>query len=271
MDLVALIASGVVQFDGGFGSLAAERNLSADCPERLNLTRPDGVRGIHRAYVEAGAQVIETNTLGANWARLAQHGLERDAERIVRAAVRLAREAGAEVVACSMGTSAEFLEPFGTLSLESAVRGFTAQAKAAKDAGADLLFTETLTDVAESRAMWMAAQAVGLPFGASFTFLENGRTLTGNPPEVCALIAESAGAALLGVNCVGDPALLLRCVEAMRAVSKLPVVAQPNAGIPERADGALQYPMTPDAMLTVMREAVRRGAAAVGGCCGTTP
>ncbi len=249
----------------------AERGLLADCAERLNLTHPDDVRAVHRAYVEAGSRAVETNTLGASPIRLHAHGLEKDAARITEAAVGHVRAAGAEIVAVSMGTTAEFLAPVGELTFDAAVENFAVQARAAKQAGGDLIFSETLTDMAEARAMWLAAQAAGLPFSASFTFMENGRTLTGSTPEICALTAEAMGACMVGINCVGDPALLLSIVQAMRGACSLPIVAQPNAGLPDKVDGKLVYRMTPDDLLPTMAEAIRLGTSAIGGCCGTTP
>lgn len=269
--MINALKKGILRFDGGFGSMVAARGIAFDCPERLNLTRADDVRAIHRAYAEAGAQVVETNTLGANPVRLRSHGLQEETEAITRAAVGHARASGAPFAACSMGTTAEFLAPFGPLAFEEAVRGFARQAAAAADAGADILFCETLTDAAEARAMMLAARQAGIAFAASFTFAQNGRTLTGSTPGICALIAQAMGASLVGVNCVGDGALLARAVEGMRAVCPLPVVAQPNAGLPETVDGKLVYRTTPQDLVPMIEGALAAGAAAVGGCCGTTP
>ena len=163
MRLDTLLSRGVVCFDGGFGSQLTARAVPFACAEALNLTRPDAVRAIHHDYVRAGAQVVETNTLGANPIRLRAHGLAEDAARIVGAAVEHARQAGAPCVACSMGTTAEFLAPVGTLSFEEATACFAAPARAAAEAGADFLLTETLTDLAEARAMWAAAREAAQP------------------------------------------------------------------------------------------------------------
>lgn len=271
MRLDTLLSRGVVCFDGGFGSQLTARAVPFACAEALNLTRPDAVRAIHHDYVRAGAQVVETNTLGANPIRLRAHGLAEDAARIVGAAVEHARQAGAPCVACSMGTTAEFLAPVGTLSFEEATACFAAPARAAAEAGADFLLTETLTDLAEARAMWAAAREAGLPFAASFAFTETGRTLGGNPPEACALSAWAMGARMVGVNCVADGAQVCDIVRRMRAVCPLPVIAQPNAGLPERVDGALRYRVGPEEFVAMQQDALAAGAAAVGGCCGTTP
>lgn len=271
MSMTTLLQAGVVRFDGGFGSQMAARGLLTGCAERLNLTHPDDVLSVHRAYVEAGAQVVETNTLGANPIRLAAHGHPGESARITGAAVALARASGAPFVACSMGTTASFLMPSGPLTLADAVACFRTQADAARDAGADVLLTETLMSVAEARAMWIAARDAGVPFAASFAFQENGRTLAGDTPEACALTAAAMGAELVGVNCVGWPSVLLDVVRRMRAVVPTPIVAQPNAGLPEKQNGALVYPMTPDALVALHRKAVELGASAIGGCCGTTP
>lgn len=271
MSIAEQLGRHVLQFDGGFGSQLTARGVAFDCPERLNLSHPETVRAIHRAYVEAGAEIVETNTLGANAYRLAAHGLADEGARIVEAAIGHVRAAGAQMIACSMGTTAEFMEPAGTLTLGNAVECFAAQARAAAAAGADVLYCETLTDLAEARAMWMAAREAGLPFAASFTFMQNGRTMTGSPPEACAITAWRMGAELVGVNCVGEEGLLLDVLRRMRAVCPLPVVVQPNAGQPEKRDGALHYSMTPEAMVSIMRQALSDGAGAIGGCCGTTP
>lgn len=258
-------------FDGGFGSQLAARGIEFDCPERLNLTRPDDVRAIHAAYVEAGADVIETNTLGASPIKLRRHGLERESAQITRAAVENARASGASRIACSMGTTGEFLSPIGALGFEEAVACFFVQAKAARDAGADFILAETLTDLDEARAMLLAARAAGIPYAASFTFQPNGRTLTGSTPECCALAVETMGASAVGINCVGEPELLLTMLGRMRAVSRLPIIAQPNAGMPETVGDVLTYPATPGALLPTMQAAIALGCSAIGGCCGTTP
>jgi 5-methyltetrahydrofolate--homocysteine methyltransferase len=170
-----------------------------------------------------------------------------------------------------MGSTAQFLAPFGLLDPEMAYQGFLVQAKAARAAGADCLFTETLTDIAEARMMWLAAEAAGIPFAASFTFQDNGRTLTGSTPALCAQVAEAMGAQMVGVNCVGDAALLIQVIQAMRGASHCPVVAQPNAGLPEQIDGRAVYNVTPEMLLPAMAQALDSGASAIGGCCGTTP
>lgn len=269
--LLETLSKGILRFDGGFGSMMAARGVQFDCPERLNLTHPDDVRAIHRAYAEAGAQVVETNSLGANPIRLKAHGMADDAERVMEAAVGHVRASGAPFAACSVGTTAEFLAPFGALSFEDAFACFRRQISAAANAGAHLIFCETLTDAAEARAMLLAARETGLPYAASFTFSDNGRTLTGSTPAICALIAQALGASLVGVNCVGDGALLKRVVAEMRAVTPLPVVAQPNAGLPETIEGKIHYRTTPEGLLPLLKGALDAGAAAVGGCCGTTP
>jgi 5-methyltetrahydrofolate--homocysteine methyltransferase len=266
-----MLSGRVAVFDGGFGSQVTAMGLSCDCPERLNLENPDAVRAIHRSYIEAGAEGIETNTLGANPLRLAAHGLSDQAAAITEAAIGHARAAGAKYIACSMGSTAQFLAPFGLLDPEKAYQGFLVQAQAARAAGADLLFTETLTDLSEARMMWLAAEAAGIPFAASFTFQDNGRTLTGSTPAICAQVAEAMGAKLVGVNCVGDAALLLRVIAEMRGATRCPIIAQPNAGLPEQIDGRAVYTVIPQMLLPTMAQALDSGASIIGGCCGTTP
>lgn len=262
---------GILRFDGGFGSMMAARGVKFDCPERLNLTNPEDVRAIHRAYAEAGSQVVTANSLGANPVRLRAHALEADCERIVEAAIGHVLASGAPFAACSVGTTAEFLAPFGMLSFEEAYRGYLRQMMAAKNAGAHLIFCETLTDAAETRAMLLAAKETGLPYAASFTFSDNGRTLTGSTPAICAQIAQALGASIVGVNCVGDGALLARIVAEMHAATVLPVIAQPNAGLPDTVDGKLCYHTGPEEFVPMIEGALKAGASIIGGCCGTTP
>lgn len=261
----------ILLFDGGFGSQAAAMELPMHCAEMLSITHASQVRAIHRAYVEAGAQVVETNTLGASPMRLALHGLAHETARITALSVSHAIASGARYVACSMGTTATPFSPAGALTWDSALQGFATQAKAARDAGADVLFTETLIDVREARAMWIAAKSVGIPFCASFTFFHNLKTQTGSTPKVCALTAAAMGADMVGINCVGDAAVLLEATKRMREVCSLPIVVQPNAGQPRIEKGKAQYPVTPQALAETMSTIMDLGVSAIGGCCGTTP
>lgn len=246
-------------FDGATGTQLLACGLRFDCPERLNLTRPDAVRAVHRAYVEAGADVIEANALGANPIRLRAFGLEAECARITETAAALARESGAKSVACPVGTTLQYgREPDGVL-----FRAFARQTQAAARAGADLIFCETLTCLAEARLMFAAAQETGLPFGASFFFGADGLTPAGDSPAACARAAQEAGACMAGVNCMSERAPLIQAITEMRAACSLPLIAQPSAGLPGRR-------MDVEAFAALTAELLRAGASHAGGCCGTT-
>lgn len=247
-------------FDGATGTALLARGLRFDCPERLNLTHPDAVLAVHRAYVEAGADVVETNTLGANPLRLRAFGLEAKCERITEAAVLNARASGARFVACSVGTTLAY----GSVSDDELLRAFARQMRAAARAGADLIFCETLTCLSEARLMFAAARETQIPFAASFFFGSGGTSPSGDMPRACAQAAQEAGASLVGLNCINDAAIFLPALREMRDACTLPLVAQPGAGLPSHI-------ISPQSFAALIAEALRVGASCVGGCCGTTP
>ena len=270
----SLLARQVVLFDGGFGSMLVRAKLSAACPETLNLSRPDAVRRIHAAYVKAGAQVLETHSLGCNPMQLKVHGFAGDTPMLAKAAVRNAHAAAGDsaLVAFSMGTLGAFLAPVGDVTLTQAVEAYAIPARAAAEAGCDLFIIETMTDIADMRAAILAVKPLGLPIVASFTFQPNGRTLTGGTAACAALAAEALGVTALGINCSGGPQSMLAPLAEMRAVSPLPVIVQPNAGLPTLDEqGTAHYALTPQEMAPMMQVILQAGAAGIGGCCGTTP
>ncbi|MDI3280247.1 MAG: homocysteine S-methyltransferase family protein [Bacillota bacterium] len=265
----------VLLFDGAMGTELQRRGLPPGaCPELWNLEAPHLVREVHQAYREAGAQILETNTFGANRFRLREYGLaERVAELNFRG-VALAREvAGEEVlVAGSMGPTGQFLRPFGPLSFDEAYEVFAEQARALAEGGADLLLLETFSDLGEVRAALLAArEAADLPVLVQLTFDESGRTVTGVAPEAAVAVLEALGAAAVGANCSTGPEAMVRIVQAMARAAALPVSAQPNAGLPRMEGGRAVYPLAPEEMAECGLRLVEAGAALVGGCCGTTP
>lgn len=274
MDLTGLLAQEVCRFDGGFGTLAAAMNLRADCPELLNLESPQGVLAIHKAYVEAGAQVIETNSLGANPIKLSEKGLAGRCGELATAAVKLARQAAGEkaLVAFSLGTCGQFLYPVGGLSMADAIACYQEPIRAAQAAGADFVIAETFTDIGDMRAALLAAASLNMPAVASFTFEKSGRTMTGSTPQAAALAAAALGACALGINCSTGPEDMLGPLKAMRAVCPLPVIVQPNAGLPELTpEGLTRFTLGPGDMAGPVAALLDAGAAGIGGCCGTTP
>lgn len=261
-------------FDGSMGSLLGAMGYASECPELLNVEAPGVIQGVHAHYMEAGAQVIITNSLGTTPIKLARAGLSGRAAELTRAAVKNALEAAQHraYVALDVGPTGEFMAPLGERTLDEMVAAFSLVCEAGAQAGANLILLETMTDIAEARAACLAARRTGLPVAASFTFESNGRTLTGGSPECAALTLWAAGASALGVNCSGGPEQMLSPLAAMRRACPLPVVIQPNAGMPAvDAEGHVHYPFSPEDMVPWMARILEAGASAIGGCCGTTP
>lgn len=262
----------VLLFDGSMGALLGLMGVETECPDLLNVTRPDLIRGIHEAYVKAGADVILTNTFGGTSIKLERAGFSERAAEIASAAVKNARSSGAAFVALDLGPTGRFLAPVGDVGFDRMMASLREFCRAGAEAGADLIVIETQTDLAEMRCALIAARETGLPVVASSTYSANARTLTGGTPECAALIAFSLGAAAAGINCSGGPLEMLKPLKAMRAASPIPVVVQPNAGLPSvGANGRAVFPFSPDAMTPYMAEILAAGASAIGGCCGTTP
>ncbi len=264
----------VLLFDGSMGALLSSMGQISDCPELLNIEKPELIESIHASYINAGANVIITNSLGSNAAQLEKAGLGHRSEELTQAAVKNACKASANLayVALDIGPTGEFLEPLGSLSLNEMIEIFYKAAQSGKEAGADLILLETMTDIGETRAACIAARKVGLPVVASFTFEQNGRTMTGGSPECAALCLQAVGASAVGINCSTGPAEMLAPLKAMRAVCPLPIVVQPNAGLPQvDSQGHSHYPYGWQDMLPEMQHILDAGASAIGGCCGTTP
>lgn len=249
-----------------------------DCFDALNLEKPALVGEIHRAYIQAGAQIILTNTFGANRYKLAEHGLEAKVAEINRAGVELAsRVVSASfkdvLVAGDVGPLGVRLAPFGRVQPDQARQVFAEQIEALCAAGADLLMIETVSDLVEVRQAVTAAREVcALPIIASMTFTRDDRTLLGDPPAKAAQTLQAAGVDVIGVNCSSGPAQVLRILRQMRAaVPEARFSVKPNAGWPERVGGRIMYPASPDYFGDYARAFRQAGATLVGGCCGTTP
>jgi len=262
--------------DGPMGTRLAELGLPAgDAPERWVL-EPAGaaaVRAVHSAYREAGAQILLTNTFGANPTRLALHGLAGHLDEINRTGAQLARlEAGSEaIVAGSMGPTGEFLAPLGTLLFAEAAEGFARQAAALAAAGVDVLWVETMADLEEARAAIEGARqgAPGLPVVVTLAFGTSGATLMGvRPPEAIAMLAD-LGVSAVGANCGTGTAEAEQALALMHAVvPALPLVGKPNAGVPHLEHGVTVYPETPANLAGAAGRMWAAGAAVVGVCCG---
>ena len=272
--------------DGAMGTMLHARGVDFDqCFDELNLTGPDLIADIHKAYVLAGSDIIQTNTFGANRFKLARHGLDDQVIKINRAGVELVRSAIKAslierpiLVAGDIGPLGVRIAPYGRVQPEQARQAFVEQINALADAGVDLLMIETISDLYEIVAAIQAAIEVRtqrnahLPICASMTFTRDDRTLLGDDPAKVARSLAEAGADVIGVNCSGGPAQLMRLLKPMRqAVPQVHISVQPNAGWPEQAGGRIMYPADPEYFGNYAMAFCEAGASIVGGCCGTTP
>ncbi len=262
-------------FDGAMGTMLQAGGLAPGaCPELMNLDKPAVVKDIHRAYIAAGATIIETNTFGASPLKLAHYNLTERTREINLAAVGIAKEAaaGKAKVAGSVGPSGRFIAPLGDLSFEEAYDSFYTQAAALTEAGADYIIIETCIDLQEMRAALLATKAAGnVPVICQMSYSEDGRTVTGTSPAVAATVLEAMGAAVVGVNCSLGPQQLIPVVAELAAHCRLPISVQPNAGMPYLENGVTKFPMNPADFGAFAPKLVAAGATFLGGCCGTTP
>ena len=246
------------------------------CYDELNLSQPDLIRGVHHEYLQAGAEIIETNTFGANAFRLARHSLADRVRDINVAGARLAREAAKSFdvwVAGSVGPLGIRIEPLGKTSYEEARAAFREQIAALLEGGADLLILETFGYLEELHQAILAAREVSprIPVVAQVTIDEEGNCLDGSTPEDFTPKLAEWGADVIGCNCSVGPVAMLDAIERMRALTSLPLAAQPNAGIPRSVEGRNIYLCSPEYMASYARKFVAAGVRVVGGCCGTTP
>jgi homocysteine S-methyltransferase len=265
--------------DGAMGTMLHTLGVPFDaCFDELNLTHPDAVLQVHQAYVDAGAQIIETNTFGANRYKLASHGLEARVQDINAAAVALAQQTeGSDErplwIAGSVGPLGVRLAPFGRVKPEQAYAAYRDQIEALLEAGCDLIVIETQSDLFEvQEAVRAAKDLADVPVVASVTFTRDDRTLLGEPPGKAAKLLVESGADFIGANCSSGPAQLLRVLRQMRrAAPEARFSIMPNAGWPEQVGGRIMYPATPDYFAQYALALCAAGASIVGGCCGTTP
>jgi methionine synthase I (cobalamin-dependent)/5,10-methylenetetrahydrofolate reductase len=262
-------------FDGAMGTLLYSRGVFVNvCYDELSLSRPELVRQIHEEYVAAGAEVVETNTFGANPVKLSSFGLEERTEEINRAAVLLAREGtrGRAVVAGAVGPLGIRIEPWGPTGLDDAEALFGRQVAGLLEGGVDGFVLETFSDVNELVCALRAVRAAcDLPVVAQATVGQDGRTSYGSDPRHIAKMLTGAGADVVGLNCSVGPAVMLDALEDMAETSTLPLSAQPNAGLPRTVGDRKIYLASPEYMAQYARRMIDLGVRFVGGCCGTTP
>ena len=276
-------------FDGGMGTLLQERGLApGELPETWNIARPQVIREIHRSYVEAGSDIVLTNTFGANALKFHAEGCS--LEQTVKAAVRLVKEAAEEADAASaetscadndkrtvytaldIGPTGKLLKPMGDLDFEEAYEAFKEVMVWGEEAGADLIHIETMSDTYELKAAVLAAKEnTSLPVFATAIFDERRKLLTGaDVPSVIALL-EGLHVDALGINCGMGPEQMMPVLEEYVKYSSLPIIVKPNAGLPKQRGGQTYYDVSPDEFAGYMEKIVSMGACVIGGCCGTTP
>ena len=262
-------------FDGAMGTMLQNAGMkTGDCPEYLNITNPKMVQDVHRAYFEAGSDIIETNTFGASRIKLAEYNLADKVAEINTAAVQNVKIAteGKVKVAGSMGPTGGFIKPLGELDFDEVYQNYYEQAKALATAGADYILIETCIEIQEMRAALLAAKdACDLPVICQLSFSEDGRTVTGTDPQSAAIILSAMGADVIGANCSLGPEQLVPIVKELAENCSCPISIQPNAGMPHLVDGKTVFPMTPEDFGKWAPELVKAGATFIGGCCGTTP
>lgn len=272
MKLEELLGKRLVFVDGGMGTMLQAAGLTGgEAPERWNLTHPETVAEVHRAYLAAGCDIVTANTFGATGARFGA-----ELQKVIQAGVKLARqgveEAGHGFAAFDMGPTGKLLAPYGELPFQEAVSLYRQAAAWGAEAGADLIIIETMGDPYEMKAAVLGArEACDLPILATMMADVNGRLLTGGTVETMAVLLDGLGVTALGLNCgLGGPEML-PLLRRIRRVTERPLLCSPNAGLPRMAGGRTVFPAGPEAFAQAQRELAQAGAWLLGGCCGTTP
>ncbi len=272
------LARGPVLADGAMGTFLYDKGIPFDRSfDALNLAEPALIQSVHREYLRAGAELIETNTFGANRFRLASHGVSEPAARVAREGARLARNAREEVgesafVAGAIGPLGKPVAPLGTIAREDAFDAYRETVEGLVEGGVDLLLVETQSDLVEATIAIEAARAVtNLPLVVLFTFTEDLRTLHGAYPEDIARALAALPVDVAGANCSVGPQAVLDVIERMRRRTDRPLAAMPNAGLPRYHDGRFVYLSSPEYLGAMAARFADAGAALIGGCCGTTP
>ena len=278
-----ILATRPMLADGAMGTVLYARGIFINrCYDELNLSDPGLILSVHEEYLQAGAEILETNTFGANRIRLARHGLAGKVAEINAAGARLARQAVANLkqkqggeawVAGSIGPLGVRLEPLGKTGLDEARSAFAEQMQVLVDGGVDLLIIETMMALNEARQALEAAHQVApdLPVIVMVTVDDESTCLDGASPQQAGALLTEWGASAVGVNCSAGPTTVLTAIEAMRSATQLPMAAMPNAGMPRAVEGRNIYLCSPEYMASFARKAICAGVQIVGGCCGTTP
>ena len=279
MKIKDILGKSLLFFDGGMGTMLQKNGLKGgEIPETLNITNPELIEKIHTEYLEAGADIITSNTFGANPLKaeelcqdvceLAQKGIE-----IAKAcAKKYSTPQKPRFVAFDMGPTGKLLEPLGDLSFDECYESFKTVALTAEQSGADLVIIETMSDTLEAKAAVLAVKEnTNLPIFCTMTFDENGKTLTGADVVVMCAILEGLGADCIGINCGLGPKQITAMMEELAKYASIPIMAQPNAGLPQIVDGKTVYDVSPEEFGRECENIAAMGASVLGGCCGTTP
>ncbi len=276
MDILSYLKKNIVYLDGGTGTLLQGAGLKAgEFPELWNISHPDIIENLHRSYFDAGANIVCTNTFGANSLKFSDNELE----NIISHAIRNARK-GADAsfgtqekfVALDIGPSGRLLAPYGDFDFEDAVSCFAKTVRLGAKYGADLIFIETMSDSYETKAALLAAKEnCSLPVFVSNAYGEDGKLMTGASPEAMCAMLEGMGADAIGVNCSFGPAQLIPVIRRLLEVASVPVILKPNAGLPKSVNGKTVYDVPPEQFAESVCQMLKEGVKIAGGCCGTTP
>ena len=274
-DFLAYLKQNIMVLDGATGTYLQQNGMEPGvCPELFALEHPDILRDVQLRYVEAGARSLFTFTMGANPYKLSEFSLQKDMRRINTELAALTVNAAGKraFVGGDISSTGSFLAPLGDLEFEQVVDIYKQQIQALVDGGVDFIVIETMIDIQETRAAVIAAkECCSLPVVASMTFDAHGRTLTGTSPAAAAMTLISAGADVVGLNCSTGPAEMLPLVSAMKAVSSVPLMVKPNAGMPHIVDGHTQFDMSCEQFQSFIKPLYEAGANLIGGCCGSDP
>ena len=267
--------------DGAMGTMLQKYGLnSGECSEEWNISHPQVVKNIHQEYIKAGADIILTNTFGANRIKLSNFGRENDTLKLNESAVNIAKDAINKerslkkriFIAGSVGPTGKILEPYGDLKVSEVYKNYKEQTMILEKTGVDLIILETFYDLEEIRAALKATKDnTNLMVVASMTFDKNLKTIYGVDPEKAVIDLEGEGADGVGANCGTGPEVIYKVLKIMKKVSKTYLMAEPNAGIPEFVEGKVVYPASPKVMADYIEKFIRLGLNLIGGCCGTTP
>jgi len=267
--------------DGAMGTMLQSYGLkSGECPEEWNISHHQVVKKIHQEYIRAGADVILTNTFGANRVKLSSFNRQNDVMEINKSAVKIAKETIKSVkepekkvlLAASVGPTGKILEPYGPLSIKEVYENYKEQVVILKEIGVDLIILETFFDLGEIKtALKAVKENTDLMVIASMTFDKNLKTIYGVDPERAVIVLENEGADGVGANCGTGPEVLYKVLKIMKKVSKTYLMVEPNAGMPELVKGKVVYPASPKIMAEYTKKFLKLGLNLIGGCCGTTP